>query len=140
MNDQETKTCHFRRNRSKTKFLTHTHTSTPDPQSTRSTQSTRSSPTHRSDVLALVLGVVELKRRNRRRDSGSGLQATVQVNSSYRPQTLHSLTAANRRTIINGKVMTGRKVHGDKFRIGTAFELGPAGTAHDQVPKIRRPQ
>ena len=26
--------------------------------------------------------------------------------------------------------MTGRKVHGGNFRIGTAFELGPAGTAH----------
>ena len=25
--------------------------------------------------------------------------------------------------------MTGRKVHGDNFCIGTAFELGPAGTA-----------
>jgi len=26
--------------------------------------------------------------------------------------------------------MTGRKIHGGNFRMGTAFELGPVGTAH----------
>jgi len=68
--------------------------------------------------------------RSKQKDTQSGLQATVQVNNTHHPETLHSLTAANRRTIIDGKVMTGRKVHGGIFCIGTAFELGPAGTAY----------
>jgi len=46
------------------------------------------------------------------------------------PNPLPSLTAANHRMIINGKVMSKVKVHVDNFRIGTAFEPGPVGTAH----------
>jgi len=59
---------------------------------------------HRSDVLALVFGAVKRWCRSKWRDSQSGLQATAEVNNTYRPKTLHSLTAANRRTIIKRKV------------------------------------
>ena len=58
------------------------------------------------------------------------------------PNPLPSLTGANPRTIINGKVMYKVKVHVDNFRIGTAFEpmttLWTMTTQADRLWKIRK--
>jgi len=113
--------------------MTHTHTNMSVPSPTRSIRQTRhpqlGSPSQRCSCTRPWCSG-ELKRRERSQEVKVRASNCPTGKLRVRPPNL-SLTHGNQSPDDNQrKVMTGRKVHVKNFHIRTAFELGPAGTAH----------